>query len=423
MARYSRELVACMILFAIIGAGFAGVSTYDFALHLDRQVHSITCSYIPGTEAKDTTGQSGCFAVMMSPYSSVFRDMVWGGIPIALPGLAVFAYLIFLGLDLLFTRKRNDPREMLYAVAATLLPVITSLAYFYIAKVKVGAVCKLCVGIYAASAGVFLFALLAYIASRGAKEEVQGGNILGRYVLYFVEGVVFVLVAVFVYLNFKPVYGAASTQCGELLKPEDKYAVLFPIKANPSGLPTIEVVDPLCPVCKGFRDRLDASGLAPKLDLKGLLFPLDKECNWMVNDSMHPGACAVSEAIMCVAPDKTVAALNWALDNQAELKKIATEKGSPALYERLKTQFPETAECLNKPDVKTKLNRSLRFAVANAMTVLTPQLYVNGKKLCDEDTDLGLEFSLSRMLSAPQQAAVPAAAPAAPAQAPAPAKK
>ena len=34
----------------------------------------------------------------------------------------------------------------------------------------------------------------------------------------------------------------------------------------------------------------------------------------------------------------------------------------------------------------------------NSIPVLTPQLYVAGVKVCDEDTDLGLDWALARML-------------------------
>jgi hypothetical protein len=44
------------------------------------------------------------------------------------------------------------------------------------------------------------------------------------------------------------------------------------------------------------------------------------------------------------------------------------------------------------------LAQSLRWAVRNQVPVLTPQFYVAGKRLCDEDTDLGLEYTLTRML-------------------------
>ena len=49
--------------------------------------------------------------------------------------------------------------------------------------------------------------------------------------------------------------------------------------------------------------------------------------------------------------------------------------------------------------VKSKLTKSLRWAVGNAIPVLTPQLFVGNSRMCDEDSDLGLEFTLSRMLS------------------------
>jgi hypothetical protein len=48
--------------------------------------------------------------------------------------------------------------------------------------------------------------------------------------------------------------------------------------------------------------------------------------------------------------------------------------------------------------VRSKINKSLRWAVSNRLPVLTPQLYVDGVKLCDEDTDLGMDFALSRMI-------------------------
>src|SRR5512146_272213 len=75
---------------ALLGAVFAAVSTNDFISHLDRQVHSIHCSFIPGAGAE--IGESGCRTVMLSPYSSLFRDALWGGIPISLLAVAVFAY-------------------------------------------------------------------------------------------------------------------------------------------------------------------------------------------------------------------------------------------------------------------------------------------------------------------------------------------
>src|SRR5688500_316155 len=88
---------ACLVLAAIAalaGLFYASYSTHDFVQHLDRQVHGLHCSPLPGISAVDVSGESGCHTTMMSPYSSVLRETVWGGIPIALPAMAVFAFLV-----------------------------------------------------------------------------------------------------------------------------------------------------------------------------------------------------------------------------------------------------------------------------------------------------------------------------------------
>jgi hypothetical protein len=120
---------------SLLGAIFAAFSTSDFIKHLDRQVHSIHCSFIPG--AGQTFAESGCKAAMMSPFSSMLRTSLWGGLPISLLGLAVFAYLLFRALH--FSQYQEPTRrELSFLVAATALPVATSFIYAAIAIIEVG---------------------------------------------------------------------------------------------------------------------------------------------------------------------------------------------------------------------------------------------------------------------------------------------
>jgi uncharacterized membrane protein len=386
-----------LAVFALAGVVFSAVSTYDYAAFLDRQVHAITCSFVPGIGAPDTTGSSGCHATLMSPYSAVFRTWTWGGIPIALPALAVFVYLLFRAVDLLVRRQTGDADEARFTVAATLLPVLVSVLYFVISIVRVGALCKLCVGTYIASIGAFVAASVAY------RQATRGGGPRavpwGRYAGYFLEGVMFVFVPALLYLALKPAYAGAVAGCGELIHPEDRYGVRVKLTRPPGGVPAIEVLDPLCPACKGFSQRLAASGLGARLARELVLFPLDKECNWMVSESLHPGACAVSEAVLCGGA-RADQVLEWAFEHQAELRELGKEPDR--VYARIRQQFPQLADCLDRPAVKSRLNRSLRLAVANSLPVATPQLFVRGQKVCDEDTDLGLEYVLSRMLAGQQ---------------------
>jgi hypothetical protein len=36
--------------------------------------------------------------------------------------------------------------------------------------------------------------------------------------------------------------------------------------------------------------------------------------------------------------------------------------------------------------------------VNNQLRISTPQLFVEGTRLCDEDTDLGMDYALSRLI-------------------------
>jgi len=131
---------------------------------------------------------------------------------------------------------------------------------------------------------------------------------------------------------------------------------------------------------------------------KLLLLPLDSECNWMLKDSMHPGSCLLSKAMFC-AGDKTGAMLDFIFENQEAMRMEGIGKKIDAIRARVLTRFPEVKECLDSPDTKMRLDKALHWAVANSLPLLTPQLYLNGKRLCDEDTDLGLDFALTKLLA------------------------
>ena len=117
----------------------------------------------------------------------------------------------------------------------------------------------------------------------------------------------------------------------------------------------------------------------------------------MVGESLHPGACAVSEALLCAGP-RASAVLDWAFAHQEELRARGAQ-GQPAIYARIKQQFPDLAGCVGQPAVRARVNKGLRWIVANSLPVLTPQLFVRNQKLPDEDTDLGLDYVLSRVLA------------------------
>jgi len=336
----------------------------------------------------------------------VMRDSIWGGLPISLPAMGVFAFLLFRGLDLALNRDPRERTPRVFLAAASALPLLTSIVFGYISLVELDAACKLCIGIYGASLACFLVSLWLWrqpsvqasgdIGLFDSEEPVPDEEGVRSHALSFGQGVGFVVVPALVYLIVMPDYTKFIGTCGNLAKPEDSYGVMVPIGANRNGAPTIEVFDPLCPSCRAFEKRLDASGLGAKLNRKALMFPLDNTCNWMVGSAVHPGACVVSQAVIC-AGDKADAVIAWAFANQEKIKEAAVSDPAAA-GPMVAAAFPELKSCIDAPATKTKLNRSLRWAVQNQLPVLTPQLYVDGVKLCDEDTDLGMDWALSRLL-------------------------
>lgn len=400
----SRLAAVAFTLSSLFGLIFTAFSTSDFVEHLDRQVHAIHCSFVPGLAAVDASASSGCHTALMSPYSSALRTWVWGGLPMSLLGMGVFAFLLFRGAEFLLNRRQRDFGAAMFLVAASVVPVLTSIVMGAIAIFALGAACKVCIGIYLASFASFASAgaLAWFVRMEAVGDESpatsQGpvGHLIGA-----AELGAFVFLPAGLYLALVPDHGRFAGTCGVLPKPEAAAQILVHVDPHPGGTPAIEVFDPLCGACKGFEERLAASGLAERLDRQAILFPLDASCNWMVSDSLHPGACAISEAVLC-SSDAPKRVIDWAFANQEQI--LTAAKADPKAAEAMVEQaFPDLAGCVGGAEVRQRLNRSLRWAVANQIPVLTPQLYVNGQKLCDEDTDLGLDFSLSRLLD--QQAA------------------
>ncbi len=392
-----------VVLGAVVGFVFAAVSTYDFVAHLDRQVHGVHCSFLPGITGTEAAG-SDCQVTLMSPYSSVLREAVWGGIPVSLPAMSVFAFLAAGAVFLVVRGRQEDARATGFLLAATALPVLTSAVMAYIAFSTLGAACKLCIGIYAASGVAFAGALGLWLRARSAADRpvaVPWAALAGA----FGVGVLFVGLPVATYAASAPDFSRYVGACGELQQPDDPHGVLVPLGAQGHGVAVVEVLDPLCPACRGFEERFAGLTAAEKTRRRALLFPLDDACNWMVDDAIHPGACAVSEAVLC-AGDDAEEVLSWSFEHQERIREAA-ESDPEAAARMARERFPELADCIGSPTVQARLNLGLRWAVDNQLPVLTPQVYVGATRLCDEDTDLGMEYALSRLIERTPATPVP----------------
>jgi len=257
-----------------------------------------------------------------------------------------------------------------------------------------GQVCKTCAGIYISSALLAFGAVTAWLAARG--DTSRPGLAFALIPAWLVGLAITALAPAVVYAATAPDQRPYITQCGEIKQAKIKGDNPVKIHGSRPVQPTMLFEDPLCPTCKAFHDRLVAENIIEKLDIELVLFPLDNECNWMLDSALHPGACIVSKAVLC-GEGNARQVLEWAYDQQEYLTR-AGKAGENTLRAAIKQRWGESLlRCVDDKKTDVRLNNHLHFASENNIPVSTPQMYLGKRRVCDEDTDLGLRFTLSQL--------------------------
>ena len=401
------------LLASSLGLLFASYSTFDYAKHLDRRLHDIHCSIIPG--AAPTDAADACRAAMYSPYSALLKEKYWGGIPISLFAVGAFTFFIAFALYLAVAGDAAPRKAVGFFSAVTLGPVLVSLLMLTISITKLGTFCLVCVGIYISSFLLGLAGLAGLVGLRGEKVMTRGGgpspydrpaNPYGDRIrpdvgwthppAWLVALALFTLMPAVVYASAMPDHRPYLGNCGSLKVATEAANALIHIASPRSTQPTVLFEDPLCPTCKAFHERLLAEDVFDKLNIELSLFPLDSECNWMLTDPLHPGACLVARAVICGGAQSRQV-LEWAYENQEDISK-AGKAGPAQLRAAIQARWgAQTLQCMDAKSTLLTLNRMLHFAADNSIPVSTPQMYFGTKRFCDEDTDIGLRFTLGQL--------------------------
>jgi hypothetical protein len=383
------------VVASILGLTFATLSSVDYARHLDRHLHDVHCSLIPGLTNRADDEENPCRAAMYSAYAAVFRGDFWGGIPISLFAVGAFCFFLGFSLYLLLSGPAAPRKALLFFGIFGMTPLLASLLMFFISITRLGSLCKTCVGIYLSSAVLAVAALFALRASRAGDPARAGGSWVA--VAAAAVGLaVSVLLPSVVYASSVPDERPFLKACGKLQKTTESHNALLKMRTAQSVRPAILFEDPLCPTCRAFHQRMLAEGIFDRLDVQLALMPLDSECNWMLTTPLHPGACTVSKAVIC-AGDRARDVLEWAYDEQDQLVKAARASDG-ALRSAISARWgSEIIRCLDATSTKLKLNQELHFAADNAIPVSTPQMYLGDQRVCDEDTDLGLRYTLTQL--------------------------
>jgi uncharacterized membrane protein len=391
-SRGSKAPAAIALVASALGLLFSSNSTADYAAHLDRRLHNVHCSFIPGMPA--TNEAEPCRVAMYSPFSALLKEQYWGGIPISLFALGAFGFFAAFSLYLLLAGERASRRTLgFFAVVAT-TPLLVSLVMFTISLTQLGHLCKTCVGIYIASALLAFGAISAWLAAK--TDSSRPALSVALIPAWLVALGVTTLAPAVVYAASMPDERPYITQCGELKQTKIKGDSPVKIHGTRPVQPTMLFEDPLCPTCKAFHDRLVSENVIEKLDIELVLFPLDSECNWMLDQPLHPGACIVSKAVLC-GEGNARQVLEWAYAEQEYLTR-AGKAGEGVLRAAIKQRWGESLlRCVDDKKTDVRLNNHLHFASENNIPVSTPQMYLGKRRVCDEDTDLGLRFTLAQL--------------------------
>ncbi|HEX4474259.1 MAG TPA: vitamin K epoxide reductase family protein [Polyangiaceae bacterium] len=398
------------LIASLLGLLFASYSTFDYAKHLDRRLHDIHCSIIPG--APPTDSADACRAAMYSPYSAFFKESYWGGIPISLFAVGAFTFFAAFAVYLLVAGPRASRKAIGFFGVIGLTPALASLVMLTISITKLGTFCLVCVGIYISSfllAGSAIAGATVLFAGRIPGMTVSGpfepprahaasrsdvGWLLPP--AWLVALGVFTFTPALVYASAMPDHRPYLGNCGTLKQTQEPANALLHLATPRSTQAAILFEDPLCPTCKAFHERLVAEDVMDKLDAQLALFPLDSDCNWMLTEPLHPGACIVARAVIC-GGSQARQVLDWAYADQDELTK-AGKAGPAQLRSAIEQKWgAQTLRCMDAKSTELTLNRHLHFAADNNIPVSTPQLYLGAKRFCDEDTDLGLRYTLAQL--------------------------
>src|SRR3954468_9733391 len=150
---------------ALLGLTFGSLSSLDYIQHLDRQVHDVHCSYVPGLGA-EASPDNACRVAMYSPFAALFRDRYWGGVPISLFALGAFSFFAAFSFYLLIGGRAAPRKALIFLAVFGTTPLLVSIMMAVISALRLGHFCKTCVGIYISSALLAVSGIAGWFVNR-----------------------------------------------------------------------------------------------------------------------------------------------------------------------------------------------------------------------------------------------------------------
>lgn len=357
----------------------------------------------------DVSATVSCTTVYQSRFSS-FR-----GIPVALLGGIWFAVAGLLALGGLTARDtvRESVPGYLFVLSTAALAVILYLGYASFFLIK--AVCVVCLTTYAAVIGLFLISgaatsvpmtTLPRRAARDARVLFGSPLAIALVVLFFAGAA-----STLAFFPREAVVTAADgtqTQAAPQATAEQKseferwYAaqprVPLVIPSDGAKVLVVKFNDFQCPACG--QSYLQYKPIFAKYaaekpgEVKMVLkdYPLNRDCNDNVTQTLHPAACDAAVAVRLAPPAKVVAMEEWLYTHQPEMTSPSVRQAAKdvAGVTDLESKFAPTLA-----GVKSDIALGKQLQVRS-----TPTFFINGVKiegaLPPQYFDQAIAFELKR---------------------------
>jgi len=357
----------------------------------------------------DVSATVSCATVYQSRFST-FR-----GVPVALLGGIWFAVAGLLALGGLTARDsvRESVPGYLFVLSTAALAVILYLGYASFFLIK--AVCVVCLTTYAAVIGLFLISgaatsvpmtTLPRRAARDARVLFGSPLAIALVVLFFAGAA-----STLAFFPREAVVSAADgtqSQAAPQATAEQKseferwYAaqprVPLVIPSDGAKVLVVKFNDFQCPACG--QSYLQYKPIFAKYaaekpgEVKMVLkdYPLNRDCNDNVTQTLHPAACDAAVAVRLAPPAKVVAMEEWLYTHQPEMTSPSVRQAAKdvAGVTDLETKFAPTLAAV-KSDIALGKQLQVRS---------TPTFFINGVKiegaLPPQYFDQAIAFELKR---------------------------
>jgi uncharacterized membrane protein len=317
----------------------------------------------------DISSTFRCTSVAISPYS------VFLGVPVAVWGLvtyAIFLFFIIAGLLRRGAARQPWPSGLYWLLSTGTLLVTIALAL--IAEFWIRALCIGCLMLYVLNALLFAGATWMLIKDKGAlARDLQGfprnPPLIGVAVAALVAGAVLML-------TYPPYWELPiQAECDGLMTGVEADGSCW-VGAREPQLVIVEFSDYRCPFCLRAHHTLRklVKEHPDRIRLIHKHFPLDMECNPIVERPFHVGACTMARMAYCASRQGGFWKMNDALfalsrELSADPEAMAFENG---------LDISSFVDCLDSPDAIEHVQNDIREGIRLQITG-TPTFLVDGQ--------------------------------------------